>query len=121
MKTASFYDAEGRIVGVMTGPLDCVVATGRHNQQFWVEGAGDPDVQCVMDGKLTPRPQSPATLSGLTLTELPVPCFIRIGDSGYPCTERVAELEFAQPGSYLVIVEAWPYLNKEFTVENPPL
>ncbi len=121
METVSFYDADGRIVGVMSGPRDCIVATGQSNQQQWVEGGSDPETHYVQQGVLTPRPENPAVLSGTTLSALPVPCIITIRGMDYSCGESVAELAFDQPGVYPVVVQAWPYLNKEFTVENPPL
>lgn len=121
METVSFYDADGRIVGVMSGPHDCIVATGQHNQQQWVEGGSDPETHYVAQGVLTPRPENPAALSAGTLSDLPVPCTIHIGSVDYPCDEPVAELAFDQPGTYRVVIEAWPYLNKEFEIENPPL
>lgn len=121
METVSFYDADGHIVGVMSGPHDCIVATGQHNQQRWVDGRSDPDTHYVKQGVLTPRPQNPAVLDGGTLSGLPVPSTINIGGVDYPCDEPVAELAFDQPGTYRIVVRAWPYLNKEFTVENPAL
>lgn len=121
METVSFYDAAGRIVGVMSGPSDCIVATGQHNQHQWVEGGGDPETHYVAQGVLTQRPEIPAVLSGTSLSGLPVPCTITIGGVDYPCQESVAELAFDQPGTYRVIVQAWPYLNKEFSIENSPL
>ena len=49
------------------------------------------------------------------------PCTITVGKATYSCTDTVAELSFEHVGKFQVTVEAWPYLNKEFTVENPPL
>ncbi|CAB3670984.1 hypothetical protein LMG3458_01092 [Achromobacter deleyi] len=121
METVSFYDADGRIVGVMSAPHDCIVATGQHNQQQWAEGVSDPELHYVTQGVVTLRPENPALLDGRSLSRLPVPSVISIRGVDYPCDESVAELAFDQPGVYHVIVRAWPYLNKEFTVENPAL
>lgn len=121
MQTVSFYDADGRIVGVMSGPRDCIVATGQHNQQQWVEGGSDPETHYVAQGVLTPRPEMPAVLDGHELSGLPTPCTLSINGVDYPCGEAVVELAFDQPGTYRVIAQAWPYLNKELSIENPPL
>ncbi len=121
MYTATFYDATGHILGVMRGPLESVEATAEVTGSPFVEGEGNPDLQYVRERVLVSRPESPVVLEGLTLSRLPVPCVIRIGDVGYPTEEPVAELEFSQPGTYRVVIEAWPYLNKEFEIENPPL
>ena len=121
MYIASFYDPLGRIIGVMQGPRESVQATSEVTGHPFVEGDGDPEVQYVQDRSIVSRPASSVVLREHTLSELPVPCVIRIGDRSYPCNDITAELSFDQPGTYLVTVEAWPYLNKEFTVENPPL
>lgn len=121
MYIATFYDATGQIVGVMSGPRESVEATALVTGNPFVEGEGDPDRQYVWEGALVPRPELPATLAGRTLSGLPVPCLIRIGDVDYPCAEPVVELEFSHPGIFQVSIETWPYLNKEFTVENPAL
>lgn len=72
----------------------------------------------VVDGEVSLRPASPATLDGLTLTNLPAPCTIRINSEEYGCAESTATLSFDQPGTYLVTIEAWPYLDKEFSIDH---
>ncbi|CAB3633967.1 Uncharacterised protein [Achromobacter sp. 2789STDY5608633] len=121
MYIASFYDSTGRIVGVMRGPRESVEATSAVTGDPFVEGEGNPDLQYVREKALASRPESPSILTRHTLSALPVPCTIRIGRAVYPCTEAEVDLEFGSPGTFQVTVEAWPYLNKEFTVENPPL
>lgn len=119
--TASFYDPTGRIIGVMRGPRESVDATAQVTGHPFVDGEGNPESQYVRENALVSRPESPAILARHTLSALPIPCTIKIGDIAYPCNDTTAELAFDQPGTYHVTVEAWPYLNKEFTVENPPL
>ncbi|QQB36933.1 hypothetical protein I6I07_10140 [Achromobacter deleyi] len=121
MYTASFYDPSGRIIGVMRGPRESVEATAEATGHAFVEGEGNPDLQYVLQNAIVARPESPVVLAGKTLSGLPVPSLIRIGNVAYPCAETVAELEFGHAGTFAVAIEAWPYLNKEFTVENPPL
>ncbi|MFY3080808.1 hypothetical protein ACOTF2_12180 [Achromobacter xylosoxidans] len=121
MYIASIYDPEGRIIGVMQGPRESVQATSEVTGHPFVEGEGNFATQYVQERAIVPRPESPAVLIERTLSALPVPCTIKIGDIAYPCNDTTAELAFDQPGTYHVTVEAWPYLNKEFTVENPPL
>lgn len=80
---------------------------------------GDEGSHYVSNGEVLPRPQNGAYLDGMTLRGLPVPCTISINGVDYECTDTDAELSFDQPGEYVVLVRAFPALDKEFTVENP--
>lgn len=118
MPTISFYDAAtGRLDGWIDAPRDILDLNkvGRS----WVDGRFEGGTHYVRDGAAILRPANPAVLTGLQLSGLPVPCTIRINGTAYPCSEAVADLQFDQPGTYAVRVEAWPYLDKEFNVENP--
>src|SRR5690606_2744108 len=86
----------------------------------WVDGDWYGKDVYVSNGEVHPRPANPAHLDGMTLRDLPTPGTVHIGDAQYPYDEPVVELEFEHPGTYKVRVEAWPYLDKEFEVENPP-
>lgn len=72
----------------------------------------------VLDGVVTPRPANPATVDGLTLSNLPVPCTITIDGQEYACGDDTAELSFTQPGVYRVTVSAWPMLDVTFEVSD---
>lgn len=85
----------------------------------FVAGDADIETQYAPSGVLTNRPVQATMLVGQTLHYLPAPCAIYVGDKKYECGESVADLQFDQPGTYRVRVECWPYLDKEFTVENP--
>lgn len=73
----------------------------------------------TVSGQVVPRPVNPATRDGHTLMNLPAPCTIHINEAAYLCGDSIAVMTFSQPGTYRVRVEAWPYLDKEFTIENP--
>jgi len=47
------------------------------------------------------------------------PCTIAINGTEYHCDSSTADLELFHPGVYKVKVTAWPYLDREFTIENP--
>lgn len=85
----------------------------------FVEGLYEPGLFYVLGGEAMARPENPATLSGSTLSNVPVPSTIHINNESYPCEESTVELEFAHPGEYRIRVESWPYLDKEFEIENP--
>lgn len=135
MMTISIYDETGKITGVISGD-ESVIQDIINTPEFptisnlspgipappatrlWIEGDWLDKPVYVLDGAITDRPANPATLAGLSLSSLPVPCEIIINGTQYPCTDDHAELTFDQPGTYTVVVCAWPRLDKEFTIEN---
>lgn len=119
MKYISFYDAQGEIVGSV-GVDPQMYDQTRDQLDPHVEGDWYGKDVYVSNGEVHPRPANPARLDGMTLRDLPTPGTIHIGDAQYPYDEPAVELEFEHPGTYTVRVESWPYLDKEFEVENPP-
>jgi hypothetical protein len=65
---------------------------------------------------VVPRPVNPTTLSGTTLSNVPVPARIRINSTYYDTNEATAELGLPALSTYTVTVMAFPYLDKTFTV-----
>ncbi|MFY3137177.1 hypothetical protein ACOTFF_10880 [Achromobacter xylosoxidans] len=123
MNVYSLYDADGRVFSVLSLQQadqlgEMVAANGASG---YVDGVVDGQSHYVRDGLVTPRPRGKAVLRGAMLSGLPVPSLISINRKEYLCNEANIELEFDQPGKYRIVVRAWPYLDKEFTVENPPL
>jgi hypothetical protein len=113
----TFYRTDGAINHVLSGDQS-VIDLNKSTSSNWVEGAWDGETHYVLDGVATERPANPATLDGLTLNNLPVPCKIVINSTYYDCTDDTAELEFDYAGTYKVIIEAFPYLNAEFEIET---
>lgn len=119
MKEISIHNERGEIVTVMQGDEVALQNTIDNITQGWVEGNWFQKNKYVQDGQVLDRPENTATLSGLTLLNVPVPSTIQIGTEFYESTEDTVELEFNLPGTYKVKVISWPHLDKEFTVENP--
>ena len=119
MRTVSFYDQSGRIISTVSGNAESIEMTIESTDYPWIEGDWFGKPVYVVSGLVTDRPENPATLSGLTLLNVPVPSTIQIRNQYYEATESTVELEFNLPGTYTVKVIAWPYLDKEFTIENP--
>lgn len=119
-ETISFFDERGRVTSNLTTDPAGIQANKDHFPGRWVEGDWLNKDVYVKDGRVTPRPANPAKLDGLTLTDLPSPGTLHIDGAAYPYEDSTVELEFDHPGTYKVRVESWPYLDKEFTVENPP-
>ncbi|MFP3556427.1 hypothetical protein [Paraburkholderia sp. SIMBA_054] len=84
-----------------------------------VEGVGQAETHYVSNHVVVERPVSSATLDGMTLRTLPVPCTITIGSTAHACTDDHCELEFSLPGSYVVVVSAFPMLDATFEVTQP--
>ncbi|AHC49998.1 hypothetical protein ACOTEK_26640 [Achromobacter xylosoxidans] len=123
MNVYSLYDVDGRVFSVLSLQqvdqlAEMVAANGASG---YVDGAVDGQSHYVRDGQVTPRPRGEAVLRGAWLSGLPVPSLIAINRKEYPCDEANIELEFDQPGKYRIVVRAWPYLDMEFDLENPPL
>lgn len=119
MREVSLYDSTGRIHTILTGDAVGIQNTLDNITDGWVEGAWDTRNKYVSNGEVFDRPANPTTQSGLTLSNVPVPSTLQIGNQRYETNEPTVELEFNLPGTYVVKVFSWPYLDKEFTVENP--
>ncbi|MEI2416225.1 hypothetical protein V8Z80_08575 [Orrella sp. JC864] len=116
---ATFYDGTGRIL--QSGWFQERVIEGlaaRLGLQYVLQPA-DVARDYVVAEAVVARPSNPARLEGLVLVDLPAPCRIDIDGQEYECDDTRAELEFSVPGTFRVMVRAWPYLDKEFTIENP--
>lgn len=115
----SFYNERGEIISVLTGDSPVLDLTKELSQDPWVEGEWYGQPVYVLNGEVVPRPENPTIVSGQTLENVPVPATVIINGVRYETNESRVELGFSQPGTYAVRVVAWPYLDKEFTVENP--
>lgn len=87
-------------------------------QMNLMEGSADPATQYIKNGQITGRPIQQTKLTGLTLTDLPVPCAIFINGQSYECDSEAVELEFDQPTLYEISVESWPYQSWSTMYEN---
>lgn len=107
-----------------TGAIECHISGPQNllNEQLtkgnFIEGKWDAATYYVVDGEPTPRPENPTTLTDLTLNNVPIPAIITINSQTYATESDTIELEFDQPATYTVVVSAFPYLDKEFTIEN---
>lgn len=119
MNYISFYDSTGKITGMAGFHPGIEDMIKEYSTDPWVDGEWLGQDVYVVNGGVQPRPANPATLVGQVLENVPVPATIKINDTSYEANESRVELAFSQPGTYRVTVIAWPYLNKEFQVENP--
>jgi len=116
----SFYTDTGQFVQTLEGDADLVIAPttqiiglpyveGEYGAEYWFH-EGEPQL----------RPACPATLEDAVLHNVPTGSTILINQSVYDCAEGgTVELEFDQPGTYHISITSWPFLDGEFTYENP--
>jgi len=116
----SFYNDTGKFVQTLEGDPDLVITpTAQVIGLPYVEGEYGAD-HWFHDDTAQPRPPCPAVLDGTVLHDVPSSSVININDATYDCEEGgTVKLEFDQPGAYLIRITAWPYLDGEFTYENP--
>jgi len=119
MRAISFYDADGRIISTLVGDDASIEASIAESEYDYVDGEWYGKPVYVLDGVVTDRPANTTTLNGLTLENVPVPAVVRIGTEIYDTNEATVELSFPFSGTYNVTVISFPYLDKEFQVENP--
>lgn len=119
MPTISFYDqATGRLDGWLEAPDD--VLDLNKSGKAWIDGKFRGDTHYVTEGEPALRPAMPAALAGQTITQIPAGAVLTInGGKAYTVNDGTADLQFDQPGTYTVQLSCWPYLDAEFTIENP--
>ena len=115
--TISYYDAEGRITGQLSGDAAVIELTKELTTESWVEGEWFGKPVYVLDGEVLDRPVCPAIFEAGALINLPVPCVIDINGTKYDCNEESADLDLGA-GSHTITVIAFPYLDGVFYVEN---
>jgi hypothetical protein len=106
------YDDAGRILA--TGSMPAAMLTLQDGNIF--VGTADADRHYITNGVAHPRPANPVTLTGTTLSNLPVPCVVRINASEYSCTDGTATLNLTLAGTYTVTIVAFPFLDAVFTI-----
>lgn len=109
-------DATGKISYWGNMPLHMIELQPVPDGHALVHGYGEAETHYVLNGALVARPANPATLDGMTIKGLPVPCTITIEGTEHACTDAQCDLEFSHPGSYEVRVVAFPWLDGVFEV-----
>jgi len=116
----SFYTDTGQFIQTLEGDQELVIEpTAQAIGLTYVQGEYGTDYWFT-DGAPQLRPACPATLQAAALHNVPANSTIMINDQSYDCEQGgTVELEFDQPGTYAIRVICWPYLDGEFTYENP--
>lgn len=109
------YDATGRITMVASLSQATLELYQSSGMGLLLDTQADPDTQMVVNGVVQDRPANPTTLNGAVLSNVPVPAVVVINGASYSTNESTVELGLTM-GTYAVKVEAFPYLDKQFTV-----
>lgn len=117
MSAISFYEPNGAISAVLQGDQIVIDANKAATTENWIDGAWDGKTHYVLNGVATLRPDCPAVIDGLILSDLPVPCVLDINGTKYDVDQSEVELDLGT-GSFVIKVIAFPYLDGVFNVEN---
>ena len=102
------------LLAKMVGSINENTAPGGH----YVDGIWDTELFYVISGIAVPRPPNPTNVTGTTLFNIPLPAQLGIDDGNgvtfYEVTDGTVELNFPLPGSYLVVVRAFPCVDATF-------
>lgn len=112
----------GKMPRWMLPAQDAIAPAGGHV----LEVPEDADLeQDYADSSTTPwtvkdRPANTAAIDGMKISNVPNPSTVTI-DGGEPATvtDGEVDLEFTQPGTYVIKVSSWPMLDATFTVTEP--
>lgn len=115
IRATEYNSQSGRIGGTLFAADDAVLQSMRDMTHFDAEldGHWPGEEHYISNGQPTPRPLMSITVTGSTLTGLPIPATVIIGADRYEVDDGEVELDFPLPGTYRVRVEAWPHQDWE--------
>jgi len=118
----AFADAAGHVFQIGKMPADMLAVQGAYAAPGTQVIAGEARLALdyILNGAITQRPANPTTLTGMKLLNVPNPATVTIaGVNPQAVTDGEVDLEFTQPGTYSVVVSAWPMLDATFSVTQP--
>lgn len=113
----SFYNERGEFTSTLTGDASVIELTKELTEDSWADGDWFGKPFYALNGEAVERPVCPSVLTGLVLSDLPVPSVIDINGTRYDSDESIVELDLGT-GSFKITIIAWPYLDGVFNVEN---
>lgn len=115
MKAITIYDSNGLIHQTHKGVFfELILEEGF----FQAEGEYDSAEYYFNDHKPALKPSFNIRVSGNTLSGVPAGAKLEIEGESYIADGSDIGLSFAYPGTYLIKVSCWPYLDEEITFEN---
>jgi hypothetical protein len=111
----TIYDATGRILRTGNCP-DGMEAIQARPGEFMLPVDADLLLDYVQNGAISTRPANPATLASSKITGIPTGAVLTINGVDYAVDDGEADLSFTHPGTYAMLITAFPYLDASFTV-----
>lgn len=74
------------------------------------------DTHYVLNGVLTAKTAMTPTVTGTTISNLPIPCHVESNGGAWDVDDGVAELSYAQNGTYAVTITSPKHLTFKTTV-----
>lgn len=117
-----YKEVSGEILKTLFMPeTDVHMNYDEEGGERYITGEGYYERHYVHEGEIVPRPENPTVLEGQVLIDVPSDSMIRIDGMSYKSSEGGdIELSFNVPGIYIVRVESFPYLEKEFEIDYQP-
>jgi len=107
-----------KLDGEILRTVDCNIKSLEHQYsqqtQSYLEVTGTIDDSrfYVVNEEVVPRPTFSESISGTTISNLPIPTTVRTNGSSYTIDDGSAELSFSLPGTYKVYLSSFPYQDK---------
>lgn len=108
IKVVTLYKSDGSIQGVLSCPDEYLAQNVPHDCEY-IEGGFDGDEYYIRDGAARPKQEMSPTVSGLTVTGLPIPCTAIVEGLSYTVTDGEFEFSSNLPGPYAVLFRALAY------------
>lgn len=109
------YDSKGEIIRTGSCP-SAMLALQTGVYEFVMEGQADDRTQWVDNHVVTQRPAMTPQVNGSTISGLPQPCTATIDGQSQEVLDGEIEVVADLPGTYLVRIEAFPYIPVELEV-----
>jgi hypothetical protein len=124
------YSVEGRIIRQITVPEDSINIQCDVDEFLYLHEHLDPNTTYLLNHVRQARPWQETEINKtvfeaddedkIIISKLPIPCEVWINHEGYSVAadDEDAALEFTTdvPGTYIICVKAWPYLDITFEV-----
>ena len=112
--------ADGRILRIGSCPAEMVDLQSQPGEHAFAGTADqlrqyiDVEAAAVLD-----RPTIAPVVSGLTISNLPPGCIAITEEQEFPVVDGAITLDYELPGTYLVTLRAWPWLDATVSVVQP--
>lgn len=111
MSVYTLYRQSGEIVSILTCPDD-LLDLNKPEGCSAIEGEFSPFDYFIQDGVAVPKSEMVLTVSGFTVSGLPIPCTAQVESVVYQITDGVFELEANLPGPYRITFKALAYRDQ---------